>query len=595
MLIVKKRPSKLSSFAKKSFKSNRMAPKDPSKKALNFLNFSQLLGALNDNVFKFLTIYLLIDLTSSSQSSEILLWIGAVYVLPFLLFSSLGGTFADRFSKQKLIINLKAAEVLIMAMGIPAYYYKSATTCYLIVFLMSVQSALFGPPKYSIIPELVPEEKISKANGLITSSTYIAIILGGSLASFITQITNKNFVVGAIVCTIIALIGYLFSLGIPKVETQNRKKKMNPIVIQEIYRTLSFCKKSPLFLLSVLGSSFFLFIGAFIQLNIIPYAMNTLKLNAVVGGYLFPATAIGIVIGSYLAGKSSKSFINLGLSSISCGLISLFFILLPCVSFSLTLTVICLILIGFCGGIFVVPLDTYIQTHAPKEKRGEIIACVNFLSFCGVLLAPILLYVFSGLLKLSNGLGFFITGILNFGFFILMLRRISPLFFYSLVKKIVMPFVNLKLSPTSFELKDSTAVVVRYRSFLSFLLLFGLSPKLQVTILSYKKPWYAFLLKIFKNIHFLEAGHSALIPLLTFKNFVQTKKDEFHIPCLVIAKSFLKAFDGTVEMKVGLEKLKSCCSFIALDIKQKFKRSMKKPWKLTQTAIKLEHASGTNS
>ena len=74
--------------------------------------------------------------------------------------------------------------------------------------------------------------------------------------------------------------------------------------------------------------------------------------KGVVGGYLFPATAIGIVIGSYLAGKSSKSFINLGLSSISCGLISLFFILLPCVSFSLTLTVICLILIGFCGGIW---------------------------------------------------------------------------------------------------------------------------------------------------------------------------------------------------------------------------------------------------
>jgi acyl-[acyl-carrier-protein]-phospholipid O-acyltransferase/long-chain-fatty-acid--[acyl-carrier-protein] ligase len=588
MLIVKKRPSKLSSFTKKGSKTNRQPPKDPSRRALNFLNFAQLLGALNDNVFKFLTIYLLIDVSHIDNSAEILFWIGVVYVLPFLLFSSLGGTLADRFSKQKLIINLKLLEVIVMALSIPAFYFKSAFGCYGIVFLMSAQSALFGPPKYSIIPELVPEDKISKANGLITSSTYVAIILGSFLASFISRITNKNFIIGAAICCLIALVGYLFSLGIPKVERQNQKRKMNPLVIQEIYHTVRFCKKSPLFLLAVLGSSFFLFIGAFIQLNIIPYAINTLHLNKEGGGDLFLATSIGIVLGSYLAGKSSKGFINLGLSSIACALISIFFITLPCVSFSISLTVACLVLLGFSGGLFVVPLDSYIQTHAPKEKRGEIIACVNFLSFCGVLFAPILLYLCSGFLKLSNSYGFIVVGLINFGFFALMLKRVSSLFCYVFARKILMPFVHLKVFPLSFDIKKTQAIVIKYRSMLSLSMLFGLSPKLQMTILSYKKPWYAFIFRLFKNLNFIEAGHSALIPLLTYKNHILSKKDEHLLPCLVLSKSFIKAFEGSIELKVGLEKLKECSDFLKLDTRRKFQTRFKKPLKLSQAAINLE-------
>ena len=588
MLIVKKRPSKLTSLNKRSNKLNRQVGKDPSKKALTFLNFSQLLGALNDNVFKLLTIYLLIDITSVNRSSEILFWIGVVYVLPFLLFSSLGGTLADRFSKQKLIVYLKLLEVVVMALALPAYYFKSSVACYSIVFLMSMQSALFGPSKYSIIPELVPEEKISKANGLITSSTYIAIILGGFLASFITEITNKNFLLGGSICVVIAFIGYLFSLGIPKLERQNQKKKVNPIVIQEIYRTLSFCKKSPIFLLSVLGSSFFLFVGAFIQLNIIPYSINTLKLSDVGGGWLFSVTSIGIALGAYLGGKSAKGALTLGLSTIACGFIGISFSLLPCFSFSLSMTVGCLVFLGFCGGLFIVPLDSYIQTHAPKEKRGEIVACVNFLSFCGVLLAPILLYLFSGVLKLSNGFGFFITGLISFGFFIYMLKKLSSLFCYTFARKVILPFIQVKLFPTNLDVKHSKALVLRHRSLTSLALLFGLSPKIHLSILVYKKPWYAFLLKPLKNINYMEAKHSALVPLNTFKNYLINKKEDMVLPCLLLSKSFMKAFESSTELKVGLENLKPHADFLKLETRQKFQRSIKKPWKLSSSSILLD-------
>ncbi len=589
MLIVKKRPSTLSPLNNKGKKHFfRQKPKDPSRKGLMFLNLAQLLGALNDNVFKFLTMFFIIDQLGASESSSILFSVGVYYVLPFLLFSSIGGSLADRFSKQKLIIYLKFLEVFVMLLGVGAFLMKSPGACYAVLFLMSLQSALFSPPKYSIIPELVSEEKIAKANGLITSSTYIAIIVGSFLASFITQITNRNFIIAGIFCVIIAIAGALFSLGIPKVERQNQKRKLNPIVIQEIYRTLNFCKKSPIFLMSVLGSSFFLFIGAFIQLNIIPYTMTTLNLSDVAGGYLFLSSSIGIVLGAYLSGKSTKGALNLGLSSLASLFIAFFFILLPCLSFSVGLTAICLNLLGFSGGLFVIPFDAYIQTHAPKEKRGEIIACVNFLSFCGVLLAPILLFLFTGVLKLSNGFGFVITGLLNLGFFIYLLKRLSPLFFYTLSRKLILPFYHLKVLPHPIDLKEKKGIVIRYKNLPSLLLIFSLTPKIQLWIPCKQKPWYAFLLKIFKNIRFIPFGKTAFTSISNFQQFAIKAKQDNLVPCLLLTTSFIQSFDQPHELKKGLDNLKGGFHFLSFDIKQKFKRSFKKPWKLSQTSIRLE-------
>lgn len=141
------------------------------------MNISQFLGVINDNVFKFLTVFLLIDIQGVEASSSILFWVGTVYVLPFLLFSSAAGVLADKFSKQKIIVALKAVEVLTTALAIFAFWLESAWACYALLFLLSLHSAAFGPSKYSIIPEIVSHEKISKANGLITSFTYLGVIV----------------------------------------------------------------------------------------------------------------------------------------------------------------------------------------------------------------------------------------------------------------------------------------------------------------------------------------------------------------------------------------------------------------------------------
>ena len=163
------------------------------KHSLFFLNLTQFLGVINDNLFKFLVVFLFIDLRGVSQSSEILFWTGSLYVLPFLICSSGAGIIADRYSKQKIIVILKLAEILIALFGVLAIFFQNEFFCYFLLFLLAAQSALFGPPKYSIIPEIVERKKITKANSIISAFTYLGVIVGTFLASLATQITGKNF------------------------------------------------------------------------------------------------------------------------------------------------------------------------------------------------------------------------------------------------------------------------------------------------------------------------------------------------------------------------------------------------------------------
>ncbi len=110
--------------------------------SLGFLNSAQFLGVINDNVFKFVMAYLLIDALGFSKASSILSATGAIYVIPFLLFSSAAGILADRFSKQKLLVVMKVAEMIVMALAIVAFATKSIWGCYTLLFLLSTHSAV---------------------------------------------------------------------------------------------------------------------------------------------------------------------------------------------------------------------------------------------------------------------------------------------------------------------------------------------------------------------------------------------------------------------------------------------------------------------
>ncbi len=377
--------------------------------SFTYLNITQFLGALNDNIYKLLIVYLFIQIEGIENSHTILSITGAIFVLPFLLFSAPSGTLADCYSKRNIIVLTKIFELVIMFFGVLAFYYESKWGSYAILFLLATQSTLFGPSKYGIIPEIVPTERISRSNGMMTSFTFLAIIFGTFLASFLLDITNRDFIIAALFCTVISLIGLIASLCITYTPPSGSQNKVKFNILTQIFNSLKIASKEPSLLTAVIGSAFFLFLGAFVQLNMIPFAVQSLHLTDVQGGYLFLITAIGIGTGSLIAGKISGKLVELGLVPLGGIGVVVCAYLLDLFSNQLTAVVPLVGLLGLFGGIYAIPLDSYIQFASPKECRGQIVGATNFLSFLGVLFASGLLFLLSEF-QVPSDKGFTVMG-----------------------------------------------------------------------------------------------------------------------------------------------------------------------------------------
>ena len=511
------------------------------------LNATQFLGALNDNVFKLLIVFLLINVLGDQHASFILAMTGAVFVVPFLLFSSAAGVLADRISKRQIIVSMKAVEVVIMSLGMAAIYLESIAFCYILLFLMATQSAVFGPSKYGIIPELVESKKVSKANGTINSLTYLAIIVGTYLATFLTQVTNRNFLLISFFCVLIAIAGTGTGFGIAKTPAKGSKKRINPFFVYEIYQNLVISRKVPHLFQCILGSAYFLFIGGFAQLNIIPFAIQSLGMSEVGGGYLFLGTAIGIATGSILAGKLCKDHPEPGLSCLAGFALTVQCFLLMLVSKSMVLVVILLISLGISGGLFLIPFDSFIQLYSPDKKRGQIIAASNFLSFVGVLFAAAFLYLISDVFMYTAASGFGWMGVLTFIFTMIITGRMADLFFPFIAKTILNKIHRIR---KDIEIPEGSPIMVfQSRRWREAIYLYVLYPKLQIVTAGRKGrdfPWFH---RFFNNISMISCKKDTALPY--DKIFEEAKKIHEQDTSVLI---FLKQKHSKSELKNSFAK-----------------------------------------
>lgn len=378
--------------------------------SFTYLNVTQFQGALNDNIFKLLTVFFCIQLQGIASSHIILALSGAIFVIPFLLFSTFSGTLADRFSKRNIIAFTKIFEVVIMALGILAFWMESTYGAYGILFLMATQSAIFGPSKYGILPEIVSTERISQANGIMTSFTFLAIIIGTFFASFLLDVTGKNFIIAQSFCALLSIVGLVTSFCIEYTPPSTSASETRPNLIQETWTAVKVARAQPSLFTAIVAAAFFLFLGAFAQMNIIPFAVQSLKMSDIQGGYLFLLIALGIGTGSLVAGKISGKTVELALVPLAGIGITLSLYLVDFLSHSLTAIVPLVMIIGFFGGIYMVPLDSYVQVASPNEHRGKIVGATNFLSYFGVLMASLLLYILTEVFDFEADKGFTVMG-----------------------------------------------------------------------------------------------------------------------------------------------------------------------------------------
>jgi acyl-[acyl-carrier-protein]-phospholipid O-acyltransferase/long-chain-fatty-acid--[acyl-carrier-protein] ligase len=354
--------------------------------------WTQFLGAFNDNLYKIVVSMRAVQVAAGSGSENLAL-AGAVFVTPFLLFSGYAGHLADAVSKRSVLISVKVFEVAVMLLGLAVFFSTRVELMLVVLFLMAVHSTVFSPAKYGIVPEMLGDEDLSRANALLEMSTFVAIVLGTSVGSLMFVLwKNVPWNMGMAMVAV-AVIGLAVSLRIMRVPAAGATAqfRLNPFS-EVITGTRHLLADRPLWL-TVLGISYFWFLGALFQLDLLLFANEVLHVGDLQTGLMVTCLAIGIGAGSMLSGKLSGDKVELGLVPLGSILMALFSVLLYAARGSYGWSVAMLALLGLSSGLFIVPLNAYLQQRAEAHEKGRLIATNNFHNTIGMLLASGVLWV----------------------------------------------------------------------------------------------------------------------------------------------------------------------------------------------------------
>ncbi|HEY6873790.1 MAG TPA: acyl-[ACP]--phospholipid O-acyltransferase [Geobacteraceae bacterium] len=404
--------------------------------AFTRLNLAQALGALNDNLIKLVIVFFLVERQGPAAAGTIAALGSAAFVAPFLVFSALAGSLADRLPKRRVIVAVKCLEVGIASLAAAGLMLGAVPLLYLAVFLLGTHSAFLAPAKYGIVPELVSREGLSRANSRLEMFSFTAIILGTALAPFLVRASGGRHGLALIAAIAVAAAGLALARTIPAGSAAAPGR--TPAFLPAAYlRTLREIRKDGYLLLAVLGAAYFLFVGAFCQLNLLPYGMARLGLSETESGYLFLAAAFGIGGGSLLAGRLSGRSVEFGIVPLGAAGLTLASFLLHAAPANLPAVLTLVVLFGVSAGLFIVPLQSFIQLRSPADRRGEVLAASSFLSWVGVLAASALLWLLSGPLGVSPGGCFTFLGAVTL-LLALITLRILPDFLLRFVALLVM-------------------------------------------------------------------------------------------------------------------------------------------------------------
>jgi acyl-[acyl-carrier-protein]-phospholipid O-acyltransferase/long-chain-fatty-acid--[acyl-carrier-protein] ligase len=375
---------------------------------------TQFQGAFNDNALKFLVIFLILGNNLSSDEEEFkVLLIGSLFALPFILFSMVGGFFADRFSKRSVTIWTKVFEIAAMMFAIVAFARHSLTMAMGSVFLASTQGALFGPSKYGLLPELLPEKRLSWGNGVIELGTFLAAITGTVLGGYLSVVFRDRQYFSGVVFLACSVVGLVTSFGISKVPAADPAKLFRANFLGDLWSQCQLILKDRVLYLAVAGNTYFFFLAGLLQFAIVFYGRDILHVPATESGFLQASIAIGIGLGSLAAGYLSGDKIEYGLIPLGAIGITFFGFLLAAPGHSFLSVLILLAALGFFGGFFIVPISALLQHRPEEQHRGGVLAAANLLSFVGILGSSGVFYLFKHFLQVGPAGIFFWSAVLT--------------------------------------------------------------------------------------------------------------------------------------------------------------------------------------
>jgi len=369
---------------------------------------TQFQGAFNDNALKFLVIYIIVDMGLSAATRNWLLpLVGALFALPFILFSMFGGFLADRFSKRSVTIGTKWMEVGVMTFCLLALGRNSLALESVGIFLLSSQAALFGPSKYGLLPEILPEKELSWGNGIIELGTFLASIAATVAAGYLAFYFRGQQHWSGVILIACTLLGLATSYSISRVPAANPSAKLNRNPLGDLLAHIRLIREDRILAWAVVGNTYLWFLAALLQFTIVIYGHDILRIDERHISYLQAAVAIGIGTGSLVAGYFSEGKIEYGLIPLGAVGMTVFGFLSAGHGLSLERAALYLGLLGFFGGFYAVPLNALIQYRPVPAHKGGVIAAANLLSWVGVFLSALVYQLLAGGLHLGADQVFF--------------------------------------------------------------------------------------------------------------------------------------------------------------------------------------------
>jgi MFS family permease len=383
-----------------------------------FLPFfiTQLLGALNDNIFKnalLVTIVSTAAVGSDSTTNFMTNFAVGLFILPFFLFSTLAGQLADTYDKAMLMRNIKAAEIVIMLAGSYALLTLNLNMMLVILFLLGTQSAFFGPAKYSLIPQHLKNDELLAGNAQVSMGTFGSILLGTLIGGWVVTLDNGAALLSGLI-VLVSITGWASSRYIPEAPSENSVQRVSLNSLTQTAQNFRMARENRTVFFCILAISWFWLYGGCFLTQVPNYTVTILNGHPRLISILLAAFIVGVATGSLLCHRLSRGVVEPGLVPLGALGLSIFALDLSYVSMSYETThaslsgitprqflslsgglhiLIDLMLIGLFGGLFIVPLNSMLQQRTASNKRARVLS-VNAIVNAGFMVGGSFLGIF---------------------------------------------------------------------------------------------------------------------------------------------------------------------------------------------------------
>ena len=372
------------------------------------LFLTQLLGAFNDNLFKFSMVILVTYGIYDSESEDFAFnaLASGLFILPFFLFSSLAGQLADNYDKARITRFVKTLEIFIAVIGGVGLWLHSIPIMLTALFLLGLQSTFFGPIKYAVLPQHLQKDEVLAGTGLVEAGTYIAILAGTILGGIIIDRDGNGVEIAIVTVFLVALIGRIAAQFMPPAPAQKEVEKIDFNFIRSSIRLISATLHVRRLYLAIIAISFFWTIGSVMIIQFPPLVENVLTATPQVASLFLGVFSIGIAIGSILVNRLLKSKVSARFAPISVILMGIFVLILYFIArgweglpdgqlYTFSTFIVhdgawallgTLAGVSIFGGMFVVPLYAFLTTTVDISQTARTIAANNVVnSGCMVL------------------------------------------------------------------------------------------------------------------------------------------------------------------------------------------------------------------